>query len=397
MLQRSVEWRLANDVSCESNGGGVEPLGNFDACLFFAGMGGAEGEVLVEGFLASIMDNAGGSADLSVTKITNRLMKEIYEASLTLKESKELKCSIRRRFFHANGGSHWLLHDRLCFGLRFLRCFRQFRDSIANDRGERPGAKGPEECDKGIANSRDKGGVRGRHRKYARAHSTGFGFIESAPYRKAAVIEVPEYLVYRAFDKVRRRKSMNRILILAVALSACGSNEEAPESVEQAGTQVAEALDEATEPEAPEEAPEVEEAPSPGESNFGTISIAPGFTPDPHVVSGTSGGSASAADLSADCAGQISATPDHLLVAGGVFTNLRVMAHSDTDVTLVVERPDGTYLCNDDAEGDDPIVESTFAAGTYKIWVGSYNADTNGRYTLGISEMPEPMPSTLSE
>ena len=188
---------------------------------------------------------------------------------------------------------------------------------------------------------------------------------------------------------------MNRILILAVALSACGSNEEAEESVEQAGAQVAEALEQLAEP-AAEVAPP-EEAPSPGESNFGTISIAPGFSLDPHVVSGTSGGSASAAELHADCAGQISATPDHLLVAGGVFTSLRIMAHSETDVTLVVERPDGTYLCNDDAEGDDPIVEGMFPTGTYKIWVGSYNADTNGRYVLGISELSDPMPSTLSE
>ena len=189
---------------------------------------------------------------------------------------------------------------------------------------------------------------------------------------------------------------MKRILILAAALSACGSNEEAQQSVEQAGAQVAEALAAAT-PEATQEVPPVAEAPSPGESNFGTISIAPGFTPDPHIVSGTSGGSANAADLSAECAGQISATPDHLLVAGGTFTNLRVMAFSETDVTLVVQRPDGTYLCDDDTEETNPIVDGTFAAGTYKIWVGSYNADTNGRYTLGISEMPEPMPSTLSE
>lgn len=189
---------------------------------------------------------------------------------------------------------------------------------------------------------------------------------------------------------------MNKVLILAIALSACGSNEEAQQSVEQAGAEVAEALEQASQ-EVTEATPDEVEAPSPGESNFGTISIAPGFTPDPHMVSGTSGGSASAADLSADCTGQISASPDHLLVAGGTFTSLRVMAHSETDLTLVIERPDGTYLCNDDGEGDDPIVEGTFAAGTYKIWVGSYNADTNGRYTLGISEMPEPMPSSFAE
>lgn len=191
---------------------------------------------------------------------------------------------------------------------------------------------------------------------------------------------------------------MKKILILAAALYACGSNEEAQESVEQAGAEVAEALEQATQEETPEETPE-EETPPPGGSNFGTISIAPGFTPDPYVIEGTSGGGINAADLHADCQGQISGPPDHLLVAGGVFTNLRVMAHAEHDVTLIVERPDGTYLCNDDGEEGltHPIVDGMFAAGTYKIWVGSYDSSTLGRYTLGISEMPEPMPSTLSE
>lgn len=195
MSQRSVKGRFADDVSGESNQRRVKALGHLDARLFFAGMSGAESEVQVEGFLASVMNDTRGGSDVGITKITNRLMEEIYEASLALKESKELKCGIRRRFFDANRRRDRLLDGSGRFGLRFFRCFRQLRHTVADDRGERPRAKGPEECDKGIANSRNKGGVRGRHRKYARAHSTGFGFIESALHRKPTVIEDSDYLV----------------------------------------------------------------------------------------------------------------------------------------------------------------------------------------------------------
>ena len=133
-----------------------------------------------------------------------------------------------------------------------------------------------------------------------------------------------------------------------------------------------------------------------GGSNFGTVSLTPGFMPDPHTASGTSGGATDASTVNPACAGWIDSTPDHLFVAGGTFGNLRIMAHSTADITLVVQKPDGSYLCNDDTEGTDPVVAGPMAQGTYKIWIGSYQQGTNSPYTLGITELGSVNPSSLA-
>jgi len=89
-------------------------------------------------------------------------------------------------------------------------------------------------------------------------------------------------------------------------------------------------------------------------------------------------------------------------VAGGDFSNLRIMAHAtepDADVTLVVQKPDGSYLCNDDLDigvSTDPLVEGAFPAGTYKIWIGSYESGANEAYKLGISELSSVTPASLA-
>jgi hypothetical protein len=136
--------------------------------------------------------------------------------------------------------------------------------------------------------------------------------------------------------------------------------------------------------------------PAAGGSNFGTISLAPGFMPDPHTARGTSGGAIDASTLNATCRGWISQQPDHLFVAQGAFANLRLMVNgASQDTTLVVQRADGSYVCDDDTEGRDPVVAGGFAPGIYKIWVGSYSRGQSIPYTLGVSELASSMPSTL--
>lgn len=133
-----------------------------------------------------------------------------------------------------------------------------------------------------------------------------------------------------------------------------------------------------------------------GDSNFGTVAVAAaGFTPDPITAEGSSGGSVDAATLSPDCNGWVSGTPDHIIAVGADIPSLRVMAHGDVDITLVVQKPDGTYLCNDDSEGLNPLVAGAFPAGSYKVWIGSYEQGTNSAYHLGISELESIVPSSL--
>ncbi len=202
---------------------------------------------------------------------------------------------------------------------------------------------------------------------------------------------------------------MKKILSIAVltSLMACGSSEEEQAAAEAEAAEAVAALQGALEnaaaeaEQAAEAAPAAAEAaPTPaaagGDSNYGTITLAPGFMPDPSTATGTSGGSTAAGTLDPSCAGNVSTTPDHLFVASGAFANLRIMAKSAADTTLVVQRPDGTYLCNDDGDTDfNPIVAGAFPAGTYKIWVGSYDAEANGSYTLGITELDSVTPASL--
>lgn len=131
-------------------------------------------------------------------------------------------------------------------------------------------------------------------------------------------------------------------------------------------------------------------------SNFGQISLAAGFTPDPHVAQGVSGGQQEASSLGAGCQGYISGTPDHLLQLQTSFNMLRIMAASQRDTTLVVQTPQGSYLCNDDSDGHHPMVQAAnLAQGTYRIWVGSYQAQDGAPYQLGLSELSAVTPSSL--
>jgi multidrug efflux pump subunit AcrA (membrane-fusion protein) len=172
--------------------------------------------------------------------------------------------------------------------------------------------------------------------------------------------------------------------------AAAAAQQQAQEALQQAQAQAAQAQQQAQQAAA-------QANPAAGGSNFGTITLATGFTPDPHVASGTSGAGASGRDastLDANCRGQIDSTPDHLFVATTAMSNLRIMANSQSDTTLVIHKPDGTYACNDDGEGLNPIVVIQGApAGTYQVFVGSYNEGENAAYKLGVSELDSVTPS----
>ncbi len=107
--------------------------------------------------------------------------------------------------------------------------------------------------------------------------------------------------------------------------------------------------------------------------NFGTYSLNAGFLPDPSEVNIVAGGSINASRLGGSCAGNISNAPDvRLQWSGGRMT---IGARSGSDTTLVVNGPDGSWYCNDDANGLDPAMVFN-QSGQYDIWVGTYNGGT---------------------
>ena len=115
-------------------------------------------------------------------------------------------------------------------------------------------------------------------------------------------------------------------------------------------------------------------------------SIAPGFAPAPMTFSGISGGMTDASTLSPGCAGTVTENPDVVFTATAPFPHLRIVAKSSTDITLVVQHPNGTFVCNDDFDGYNPMVEGMYGVGEYKVWVGSYSSDEHGPFTIGLTE-----------
>ncbi|MCB1671059.1 MAG: DUF945 family protein [Pseudomonadales bacterium] len=126
-----------------------------------------------------------------------------------------------------------------------------------------------------------------------------------------------------------------------------------------------------------------------GDPRFERVTLATGFTPDPHTVELLAGGQRTAMDLlGANCAGNVnSAQPDVTLsYSAGPDYGLYLYAESDVDATLVILTPQG-WACDDDSHGDfnpgvsidDPVT------GDYMIWVGTYDGGA-AQAVLGISE-----------
>lgn len=124
-------------------------------------------------------------------------------------------------------------------------------------------------------------------------------------------------------------------------------------------------------------------------ATYAEISLAAGFTPDPYNIDITAGGTRSVSVTSECDYGVVANAPDLEVnfteSAGGP---LYIYAVSSEDTTILVNMPDGSWVCDDDSYGDgDPIVEIYDAdMGIYDIWVGTYNDDTASA-SLYVSEI----------
>lgn len=128
------------------------------------------------------------------------------------------------------------------------------------------------------------------------------------------------------------------------------------------------------------------------EPHFGSATLAAGFTPDPHALHLVSGGETDVSYIGGECAGHAAIAPDYRLFWSGSSDELRFFFVADDggDTTLLINRPDGSWICNDDATGGtlDPMVELYDPApGQYDIWVGSYHAGSFVGGSLYITEL----------
>lgn len=127
-----------------------------------------------------------------------------------------------------------------------------------------------------------------------------------------------------------------------------------------------------------------------GNPAYGTLSLQAGFQPDPRTVEVRAGGPNAAEGLGNECVGFIDfRQPDvNLNYRAGQFP-LFIGARAQEDITLVVNLPDGSWLCNDDFDGTNPgLLMQRPQSGQYNIWIGTFNPGALQPSTLTISEMP---------
>lgn len=125
------------------------------------------------------------------------------------------------------------------------------------------------------------------------------------------------------------------------------------------------------------------------EATFASLSLSSGFVPDPATVSVIAGGGVDASNLGNGCNGMIGNAPDVQLAwsnSGG--SRLTIDVISGVDATLVINMPDGSWICDDDSGGDfEPeIILRNAPSGIYDIWVGQIGG-TGASALLSISEL----------
>ncbi len=133
--------------------------------------------------------------------------------------------------------------------------------------------------------------------------------------------------------------------------------------------------------------------------NFGARRVAPGFPRDPMRVNVVSGGSinVTSLNLAAGCTGFVTAQPDLNFTLTGTSPSLRVYVdhvRGNGDTTLIINKADGTWVCNDDSYGGvNPSIDLPNAGpGLYNVWIGSYQTGVQARGRLNITELPNNHP-----
>jgi hypothetical protein len=124
--------------------------------------------------------------------------------------------------------------------------------------------------------------------------------------------------------------------------------------------------------------------------NFGTLNLTTGFRPDPQIVAVRSGGAINAATIANTCAGFISSAPDIRLNYTAGSLPLIISVAADTDTSLVVNGPDGSWYCDDDSgvNGLNPMVRfNQPASGQYDIWIGTVGSNELHPARLYVSEL----------
>lgn len=124
-------------------------------------------------------------------------------------------------------------------------------------------------------------------------------------------------------------------------------------------------------------------------ANFGVQSLTGGFLPDPAQYSVVSGGSLHGSVAGSACRGYVTGQPDIILHYSNAASFVRFFVRGQGDTTLIINDAAGRWHCDDDSGGSlNPMVDiNNPPSGQYDVWIGSYQAGTNIRGTLGVTEL----------
>jgi heat shock protein HslJ len=99
------------------------------------------------------------------------------------------------------------------------------------------------------------------------------------------------------------------------------------------------------------------------------------------------------------CTGFIDPAPTFSFEWVGGATPLVMYYESETDTTLQVLTPDGSFLCDDDIQGSaniNPGLTFTPQNGVYHVWVGSFSPEVMASGALTITDDPAAEPAVLT-
>lgn len=101
-------------------------------------------------------------------------------------------------------------------------------------------------------------------------------------------------------------------------------------------------------------------------------------------LDGSTQGEVPAVRARAGCAGHVPLSP-HVRLELDEPRQVRVGAHSEEDLVLLLQRADGSFVCDDDGgEEYDPLLNEDLPPGRHLLWVGTYQPARAAEFDLTI-------------
>ncbi len=119
------------------------------------------------------------------------------------------------------------------------------------------------------------------------------------------------------------------------------------------------------------------------------VNLQAGYIMDPYLLPVIGKSEKAATDFQKGCNGFTSAAPNVVVNWAGATDQLSFFIYGDADAVLVIQQPDGSFLCNDDAglNTTDPLVKiANPAPGSYKVFAGTAAKDAPALGFLAITQ-----------